>query len=79
MMHPRKLMLMAAALALVSALAAGCATRAENTFTKVQLGMSEASVRQTIGEPDEVKKVRFEGHTRDYVIWEYMLVPTTPT
>lgn len=74
-MRPHKLMLLILALAL----AAGCATKAENTFTKVQLGMSQGSVRQTLGEPVEVKKVRFEGHTRDYVIWEYMLVPMTPT
>lgn len=67
------------ALGLSLALAAGCATKAEEHFVKVQLGMSKAQVRGTIGEPDIVKKVRFEGHTKDYEIWEYDMVPQTPT
>lgn len=60
-------------------LAAGCATRAEDSFVKVQLGMSKADLRQTLGDPAKVKKVRFQGHTRSYEIWEYLMVPATPT
>ncbi len=74
MRRPRLVLLLA-----VLVLVAGCATRASDSFVKVKLGMTKADLRHTLGEPAKVKMVRFPGHTRSYEIWEYMMVPATPT
>ena len=58
-------------------LSAGCASKAAEEFAKLEVGMSPAEVRQALGEPEKVKKVRFKNHEEDYVVWEYSMIPET--
>jgi hypothetical protein len=70
---------LAVVLILGLALAAGCVAPAKEQFAKLQVGMSKTQVSKTIGEPEKVEYVRFKGHDSDYEIWEYQMVPDTPT
>lgn len=61
------------------ALAAGCVAPAKEQFAKLQVGMTKPQVARTIGEPEKVEFVRFKGHDSDYEVWQYQMVPDTPT
>lgn len=63
---------------LALALAAGCAARADDQLSNVQPGMTPAQVSRALGEPENIKRVRFPGHKRDYLVLEYSMVPETP-
>ncbi|RJX35263.1 MAG: hypothetical protein C4525_04970 [Desulfarculus sp.] len=64
---------------LALALAAGCASAAEDQFGKLAPGMTPAQVAKALGEPEHIKRVRFPGHKRDYLVMEYTMVPEVPT
>lgn len=62
----------------VLALAAGCAHYASDEVGKIQPGMTPEQVAARLGEPEHIKRVRFPGHQRDYLVMEYELVPEIP-
>lgn len=62
----------------VLALAAGCASYASDEVGKIQPGMTPEQVTAKLGEPEHVKRVRFPGHQRDYMVLEYEMVPEIP-
>lgn len=62
----------------VLALGAGCAHYASDEESKIQPGMTPDQVIAKLGEPEHVKRVRFPGHQRDYLVLEYNLVPEIP-
>ncbi|MEW5911748.1 MAG: hypothetical protein AB1814_04285 [Thermodesulfobacteriota bacterium] len=64
---------------LALALAAGCVATAEDQFAKLHPGMTPVQVAKTLGEPEHIKRVRFPGHKRDYLVMEYTMVPEAPT
>lgn len=64
---------------LALALAAGCAAQAGQQLSKLEPGMTPVQVTKALGEPEHIKRVRFPGHKRDYLVLEYSLVPETPT
>jgi len=64
-------------LALALVLAAGCATKAVDAVDKVHAGMTPQQVESKLGPPEHIKRVRFPGHQRDYLVLEYEMVPDT--
>ncbi len=56
-------------------LAAGCAVRAEEQLAKLQEGMTQAEVERAIGKPEAVMCVRFPSYERDYLVWQYEMIP----
>ena len=62
-------------LLLAVAFSAGCAANAAEEFAKLKVGMTQAEVRQALGDPRAVRCIRFRGHKRDYLVWEYEMVP----
>jgi hypothetical protein len=62
----------------VLVLGAGCAHYASDEESKIQPGMTPDQVIAKLGEPEHVKRVRFPGHQRDYLVLEYNLVPEIP-
>lgn len=59
--------------------ASGCVASSKDQFAKLQVGMTKPQVSRHIGEPEKVEYVRFKGHDADYEIWQYQMVPDTPT
>jgi hypothetical protein len=41
--------------------------------------MTEYQVASRLGNPEKIRRVRFMGHERDYIVWEYRMVPDVPT
>jgi hypothetical protein len=60
-------------------LAAGCAPNASEQFAKIEPGMSHREVAAVLGKPELVTKVRFSGHSEDFEIWQYEMVPDAPS
>ncbi|MCB2226017.1 MAG: hypothetical protein KQH53_05000 [Desulfarculaceae bacterium] len=60
---------------LAIALIAGCAHEAAEEMAKVQVGMTPKQVEAKLGQPEAVKRVRFPGHQRDYLVLQYELIP----
>jgi len=60
-------------------LAAGCAANASDQLAKIHPGMTPQEVSDKLGPPEHIKRVRFPGHQRDYLVMEYEMVPDTPT
>lgn len=58
-------------------LAAGCSPAAKDQLSKLEVGMTQAQVEKTLGKPEKVQCVRFPAHDRDYLVWEYQMVPDT--
>ena len=54
---------------------AGCAHEAAEEMAKVHVGMTPQEVEAKLGEPEHIKRVRFPGHQRDYLVLEYEMVP----
>lgn len=63
----------------VLALAAGCAVKASDQVGKIEPGMTPEQVTARLGEPEHIKRVRFPGHQRDYLVLEYEMVPEIPS
>ncbi|KMY67003.1 hypothetical protein AAU61_13710 [Desulfocarbo indianensis] len=59
----------------IMALAAGCAVTAEDHLSKLDVGMTQAEVEKALGKPEKAQCVRFPAHDRDYLVWEYQMVP----
>ncbi len=70
--------LVALAVCLVLAGLAGCVAGAKEQFAKIEVGMKQEQVAQTLGNPEKVEFVRFAGHDQDYEVWQYEMVPNTP-
>lgn len=60
---------------LIVALLAGCAPAAKDQLAKLEVGMTQSQVQKTLGQPVKVQCVRFPAHDRDYLIWEYEMIP----
>lgn len=58
--------------------AVGCVAPAKEQFAKLSVGMDKDQVTKAIGQPEEVKFVRFKGHESDYEVWQYQMVPDKP-
>lgn len=56
----------------------GCVKHAADVNEQLKPGMSENQVTGMLGQPMYKKLVRFKGHTEDYLIYEYELVPDIP-
>ncbi len=56
-------------------LSGACAMRAETELKKLKVGMTQAEVEKVLGKPVSTKCVRFPAYQRDYLVWEYMMVP----
>ncbi|MCB2189403.1 MAG: hypothetical protein KQJ78_23540 [Deltaproteobacteria bacterium] len=65
-------------LALALGLAGACVPKAEYEMPKLQVGMNYQQVETEIGKPENIKLVHFNGNDTDYLVWEYLMVPTTP-
>ncbi len=61
----------------ITLLITGCAPAAQEQLAKLQVGMTQAQVQKTLGKPEKVECVRFPSHERDYLIWQYQMVPDT--
>jgi outer membrane protein assembly factor BamE (lipoprotein component of BamABCDE complex) len=62
----------------VVVLAAGCTHHAYDVSQQLQNGMSQSQVVKLIGMPLKKKLIRFKGHTEDYLVYEYEMVPDVP-
>lgn len=72
------LAVLAVGVLLALAALAGCAATANDQMGKLEVGMTSQQVKKSLGPPEAIKRVRFPGYSRDYLVWEYSWVPETP-
>lgn len=57
--------------------AVGCGPAAKEELAKLEVGMTQGQVEKILGKPEKVECVRFPAHERDYLIWQYQMIPDT--
>jgi outer membrane protein assembly factor BamE (lipoprotein component of BamABCDE complex) len=60
------------------AIVTGCVQHAADVTGQLKPGMSESQVTGMLGQPMYKKLVRFKGHTEDYLVYEYEMIPDIP-
>ena len=73
-----RLSLIVATLVLGMMVISGCVQHAADVSQQLKMGMSETQVTGMLGLPMFKKIIRFQGHTEDYLVYEYELVPDVP-
>jgi hypothetical protein len=59
----------------IALLVSGCGPAAKEELAKLEVGMTQAQVQKVLGKPEKMQCVRFPAHDRDYLVWEYEMLP----